>query len=49
MERIFLRIDYLMDKYVGWFFTNGRKMENWEKRVEWKRKQLMKLKNGKKF
>lgn len=48
MKIILLKIDYLMDKYVGWFFTNGRKIGNWEKRVELKRKQLIKLENGKK-
>jgi hypothetical protein len=48
MKEIILRIDYLLDRNLGWFFTNGRKIDGWEERVEIKKKQLEKIKDGKK-
>lgn len=47
MKKLFLKIDYFLDSNIGWFFTNGRKIELWENRVELKKKQLDALKNGK--
>jgi hypothetical protein len=47
MKRILLKLDYLLDRHIGWFFTNGRKNDSWEKRVESKKNLLDLLKNGK--
>jgi hypothetical protein len=47
MRRIFLELDYFLDSHIGWFFTNGRKIELWEKRVESKKNLLALLKDGK--
>ena len=47
MKRILLEMDYFIDRHIGWFFTNGRKMDLWEKRVELKKDLLALLKNGK--
>ena len=47
MKKIFLELDYFLDSKIGWFFTNGRKIDSWEKRVELKKNLLFLLKNGK--
>ncbi len=44
MKIILLKIDYLFDKYLGWFLTNGMKQEKWNKRIASKKNKIDKLK-----
>jgi hypothetical protein len=46
MKIILLKIDYLFDKYLGWFFTNGMKEGKSKKRLEHKKNRIEKLKNN---
>lgn len=47
MRLLLLELDYFLDLNFGWFFTNGRKIESYQKRVENKKLQILNLKNAK--
>jgi len=32
-----LYLDYVLDKSIGWFLTNGNKQEQWKQRIELKK------------
>lgn len=46
MKILLMKIDYLFDKHIGWFFTNGMKYDKWDKRINWKKNRIEKLKSN---